>query len=139
MPVVPRAWPREGVMADYPDYEGSGLELVHVGDVLDYLGRYLTQAVYTMYCPGVTEPRQRLVVRNSILYPGKATASLQAGPSGHNYQEAFYILLGATAMLVVFSLIAFISCTIRSRSDISICKFSLVFPSHVKIIVMSFL
>ena len=24
---------------DYADYEGSGLELVHVSDVLDYLGR----------------------------------------------------------------------------------------------------
>ena len=24
------------------DYEGSGLELVHVSDVLDYLGKYIT-------------------------------------------------------------------------------------------------
>ena len=24
------------------DYEGSGLELVHVSDVLDYLGKYIS-------------------------------------------------------------------------------------------------
>ena len=34
-------------MDDYSDEEGSGLELVHVSDVLDYLGSYYGELFYS--------------------------------------------------------------------------------------------
>jgi hypothetical protein len=39
-------------MESFPDLddEGSGLELVHVSDVLDYLGEYTFPIVYARIC-----------------------------------------------------------------------------------------
>ena len=98
-------------MGEYSAEEGSGLELVHVSDVLDYLGSFNDTFLFlalTQICfAGVSEPQARAIVRYNLLHPRKPVLSLKdASVIDDNQEEIFHIYLGAAAVALLFLFLA---------------------------------
>jgi len=86
-------------------YEGSGLELFHLSDILDLLG--------------VSEPCMRMLIRHNLRYPDKPLASLYSimklDECGDDYKQHFYILLGIIVILWIIIAIASILLYLKIR------------------------
>ena len=113
------------------DYGGSGLELVHVSDVLDYLGKpgyFNTEHLVSFellklwkeqQCPiwhflfsGISDPDARKQTRNHILYPTTTTTEAFKHTNSDNSdtfnKDLVYIMFGAGVTSLAFVLIIFI-------------------------------
>ena len=116
----------KGKMDEYSYEEGSGLELLHVSDVLDYLGNfpqfsvmfgklkllpdgdlYYSFVLHIYNIAGVSEPQMRAIVRHSLLHPKTPAVTLT--------NDNFHILLGAGAVVLVVLFFALVTCVLYHK------------------------